>query len=557
MTIETTETPTPPARAATDVPLRRALLTVWDKTGLVDLARCLASFGTELYSTGKTAALLREAGLEVRDVQELTGRPEAFGGRMKTLSYEIASALLFDRERDAEEARALGVTPIDLLVANLYPFEEHRDRGLPADELVEYIDIGGPTLVRAAAKNSRYVASVVSPVDYPALIDELTEKRGALSAATRRRLMASAFEATARYARAIADHLAGEQGDRDERSERGAPPLTFGAFGAGVALRYGENPHQRARLHPRAGATSPTELLLSGKELSYNNLLDVEAALSALRGHERGHACVVVKHGNPCGFGVATTPAQALELAWAGDPISAFGSVLAFSSPVTRADLAPLALDATDRTARRFVEVVVAPAFDEGALALLASAKNLRVLPLSVDALPADADARLCLGHLLVQDPDDTLFASLRTATRAPFTPDAELAAFGIRAARAVKSNAIAIVRRAPHDGLQMVGMGAGQPNRVASARLAAGRARETLRAAVGDDDRALADAMGQAYAVSDAFLPFADTLEVLAEAGLRVLLQPGGSLRDGEVIARGDALGVHVVMTETRHFRH
>ncbi len=551
MTIEPLAQPT---RAASDVPLRRALLTVWDKTGLVDLARCLASFGTELFSTGKTAALLREAGLEVRDVQELTGRPEAFGGRMKTLSYEIASALLFDRERDAAEARALGVTPIDLLVANLYPFEEHRDRGLPTDELVEYIDIGGPTLVRAAAKNSRYVASVVSPADYPALIAELTERRGALSAATRRRLMASAFEATARYDRAIADHLAGEPGERDARD---APPLALGAFGAGVPLRYGENPHQRARLHPRAGAASPTELLLSGKELSYNNLLDVEAALSTLRGHEGGHACVVVKHGNPCGFAVAGTPAEALELAWAGDPVSAFGSVLAFSSPVTRADLAPLALDSADRAARRFVEVVVAPTFDEGARALLAEAKNLRVLPLSVDALPAAADARLCLGHLLVQDPDDTLFASLRTATHAPFSADPDLAAFGVRAARAVKSNAIAIARRAPRGGLQLLGMGAGQPNRVASARLAAARARETLRAAVGDDERALRDAMGQAYAVSDAFLPFADTLEVLAEAGLRVLLQPGGSIRDGEVIARGDALGVHVVMTETRHFRH
>ncbi len=535
-------------------PIRRALLSVWDKTGLLELARCLAAFGTELYSTGKTAALLREGGLAVRDVSELTGRPEAFGGRMKTLSYEIASALLFDRERDAAEAAALGVTPIDMVVANLYPFAEYRDRGLGLAELVEFIDIGGPTMVRAAAKNYRHVASVVSPGDYAALTRELTETGGGLSEGTRRALMRTAFEATARYDREIADHLAAEAVGPDE-------PATTLTFSDPVSLRYGENPHQKARILARTGAGAqplPTSLLRSGKELSYNNLLDVEAALAALRGHREGHACVIVKHGNPCGLALASSPARALELAWAGDPVSAFGSVIAFSSPVTAGDLAYLALDAADKGARRFVEVIVAPSFSDDALALLATSKNLRVLPMSAAGAGGE-DMRLCLGHLLVQEPDDTLFTALRTATHAPFTPDHALAELGVRAARAIKSNAIAIVRRVgarASSELQLLGMGAGQPNRVASARLAAERALATLAAEHGDPAE-VARAAAAAYAVSDAFLPFADTLEVLAAAGFRTLLQPGGSIRDAEVIARGDALGVTVVLTETRHFRH
>jgi phosphoribosylaminoimidazolecarboxamide formyltransferase / IMP cyclohydrolase len=532
-----------------NVTVRRALLSVWDKTGLLELAKCLAKHGTELYSTGKTASLLREGGLTVHDVTELTNRPEAFGGRMKTLSYEISSALLFDRDRDKDEAQKLGIVPIDMVVANLYPFAEYRDKGLALAELVEYVDIGGPTMVRASAKNFKHVASVVAPADYADLVKELDANAGALSLETRKRLMRSAFRATADYDMQIAEHL-------DEES--GEPSRTLG-FSTGAVLRYGENPHQSARVLTRrgGGSKSPTELLLSGKELSYNNLLDVESALAAVRGHGP-NACAVVKHGNPCGVAVGTTRARALELAWAGDPVSAFGSVIAFGGKVSRADVEPLALDHADKSKRRFVEVVVAPAFDDDAVAYLATNKNLRVLPLSAESVFSKEELRLCLGHLLVQEADDTLFTKLETATKTAHTPDRELAEFGSRVVRSVKSNAITIVKRKKDGELQLLGMGAGQPNRVASARIAVERAHATLRAELGEEtDARIAAACADAYVVSDAFLPFADTLEVVADGGFRVLLQPGGSIRDAEVVAAGDARGVAVVMTETRHFRH
>jgi phosphoribosylaminoimidazolecarboxamide formyltransferase / IMP cyclohydrolase len=532
--------------------IRRALLSVWDKSGLVPLASCLARFGTQLYSTGKTASLLREAGLTVHDVSALTQRPEAFGGRMKTISYEISSALLFQRDKDAEEAERLGITAIDMVVANLYPFEEYRDRDLNLQELIEFVDIGGPTMVRAAAKNFQDVASVVRPADYPALIEELQATGGALSLATRRQLMQTAFRTTANYDASIAAHL-------EAQSEQGAQSSgalnTTLRFGPPQPLRYGENPHQKAAIHAKLGAASPTDALRAGKELSYNNLLDVEAALAAVRGHGP-HACAIVKHGNSCGLATGDNLAQALEAAWASDPISAFGSVIAFGGRVTGSDLAPLRLDAADKNSRRFVEVVVAPAFDSEALEYLQTSKNLRVLELDADTAFGDSDNRICLGHLLTQDADHQLHGELRVATSAPHVVDAELARFGLRAARAIKSNAIAIVARRGSN-FQLLGMGAGQPNRVASARLAAERALATLTAEQGTTSALVGEVLAQAYAVSDAFLPFADTLEVLVGAGVQVLLQPGGSIRDGDVVARANQLGATVVMTETRHFRH
>lgn len=531
-----------------NVQVRRALLSVWDKTGLLDLAKALVSHGTELYSTGGTAAILRENGFAVKDVTELTGKPEAFGGRMKTLSYEISSGILFDRERDAAEATKLGTVPIDMVVVNLYPFAEYRDKGLALPELIEYVDIGGPTMVRAAAKNYRHVASVVSPDDYPALVKELHETGGALSLETRTRLMRAAYRTTASYDTQIAEHL-------DQVANEPSRTLSFDREST---LRYGENPHQKASVLVRrgAGTKSPTELLLSGKELSYNNLLDVEAALAAVRGHGE-NACAIVKHGNPCGVAIGKSRARALELAWASDPVSAFGSVIAFGGRVERADVLPLMLDAEDKGKRRFVEVVVAPSFDEEALVYLATNKNLRVLPLSADEIFGAKDMRLCLGHLLVQDADDTLFTKLETKTKAPFEADVALAEMGARVVRSIKSNAIAIVGKNEEGELLLLGMGAGQPNRVASARIAVERAHATLRATYMSNEAAFTRACAGAYVVSDAFLPFADTLEVAAAGGFRVLLQPGGSIRDAEVVAAGDARGVAVVMTETRHFRH
>jgi phosphoribosylaminoimidazolecarboxamide formyltransferase/IMP cyclohydrolase len=523
--------------------VRRALLTVSDKAHIVPLARTLAAHGVEIFSTGNTRAALLAEGLTVLDISALTGRAEAFGGRMKTLSFEVASALLFDRDRDADEAATLDIAPIDLVAVNLYPFEAQRDQGLPLERLIEHIDIGGPTLLRAAAKNFRHVVALSHPADYAAVCAELDATGGCTTLDTRLRLMRRAFEVTRAYDTAIAAHLAHLEG---------APTRTL-TFGPAAPLRYGENPHQPAQLYPGAGP-SPLDRVLGGKALSYNNLLDIEAALGAVRGHDaQGAAAVaVVKHGNPCGLAVASTSEAALELAWAGDPVSAFGSVIAFSRPVDADALAPLALDAPDRAARRFVEVLVAPTFSEAARALAANNKNLRLVELSATELEASTERRLVLGHLLEQSADDTLFDRLDVVA-GQVELDPALCAFGVRAARQLKSNAVALVRRVDATSMQLVGMGAGQPNRVNSARLAVERARETLGLAAGGAQPDLA----ACYAVSDAFLPFRDTLDVLADAGVRVLLQPGGSLRDAEVVAAGGERGVAVVLTGTRHFRH
>lgn len=524
--------------------IRRALLSVWDKTGLLPLARSLAAHGVELFSTGGTRAALLADGLEVRDVQTLTGRPEAFGGRMKTLSYEIASGILFDRARDAAEAEALAIEPIDLVVVNLYPFEHHRDRGLPLDELIEYVDIGGPTMLRAAAKNFRSVTVVTDPDDYAVLVAELDANGGCTTLPTRRRLMQVAYEKTAAYDMAIAEHLA---------AEAGAPTRAL-RFGVASPLRYGENPHQPAAVFRGRSGPSPMERVIGGKALSYNNLLDVEAALAAIEGQGPGFAVAVIKHGNPCGLAVAPTAAEALQLAWAGDPVSAFGSVIAFSGPLTAADLAPLSLD--DRANRRFVEVLVAPAFDDSARALAAHHKPLRLVELAAADLMALPDRRIVLGQLLEQERDRTLAEGYRVAAGEPGAGlDAALAEFGLRAARSVKSNAVVIVRRLDAQRLQLLGMGAGQPNRVASAQLAVKQAEATLRAAAPIEGTEVA--MREAYAVSDAFLPFRDTLDVLADAGVGALIQPGGSIRDAEVIEAAVERGVRLILSHVRHFRH
>jgi phosphoribosylaminoimidazolecarboxamide formyltransferase/IMP cyclohydrolase len=513
-------------------PVRRALLSVWDKEGLLPLARALAGHGVELFSTGGTRALLEADGLPVREVGELTGRPEAFGGRMKTLSFEVASALLFHRTRDAAEAEALGVSAIDLVVVNLYPFEQYRDKGLDDADLIEYIDIGGPTMIRAAAKNYAAVAVLTAPDQYAGFIAELEAQGGQTRLETRRALMAAAFQRTSAYDTAIAAHMSG-----------GAKPLPR-PVGPPRPLRYGENPHQRAALTP-LGGPDPLDRVIGGKELSYNNLLDVEAALHAIEGQgEDGVAVAVVKHGNPCGLAVAATGADALELAWAGDPVSAFGSVISFSRAVEAADLAPLHLD--DKARRRFVEVIVAPGFSAEAQALAAHHKTLRLVRWSVAELMATPDRRFVLGQLLEQDRDLQLAEGWAHMAGPARDLDEGLAAFGVRACRSVKSNAIVIVRRTAEGALQLLGMGAGQPNRVRSAEIAVARAAATAPGALGDG-----------CAISDAFLPFRDTLDVLAEAGVQVLIQPGGSLRDPEVAAAADARGVTLIRTGTRHFRH
>jgi len=556
---------------AADVPVRRALLSVTDKSGLVPLAQALVRCGCELISTGGTARELQAAALAVTDISAVSGNPEAFGGRMKTISFAVESALLFDRERDAAEARRLGVAPIDLVVCNLYPFGRFASEGADLATLIENLDIGGPTMIRAAAKNHRWVAVMTDPADYPAVIAELDEHSGALSAATRLRLMLKAFDATADYDALVSRTL----------HDRLAAPTLRPAYEAGLPLRYGENSHQKAWLHRERGARhSLCDLVqLHGKELSYNNVVDLHAALEAIRDLAE-NACAVIKHATPCGLAAAApsdlaaaTPSamaagdgqrRVLAAAWAGDPLSAFGSVIAFNRPLTRAAVEFFDLDHARPERRKFVEVVAAPAVDDDALALLRTHRNLRVVAIDPADLDRGRSIRVLAGAhaCLVQDADDRLLDGLRVVTTTrPALDDRALFEFGLTAVRQVKSNAIVVVRRLPDGTRQLLGMGGGQPNRVDSVRLAIERSRANLETELAGNDHdgetCIKAGLAAVVLVSDAFFPFPDSIELIAAAGIRTVLQPGGSLRDRQVIEACDRHAIGMLFTGLRHFKH
>jgi phosphoribosylaminoimidazolecarboxamide formyltransferase / IMP cyclohydrolase len=515
------------------VKIRSAILSVSDKNGIVPLAQGLIAHGVRIISTGGTKAELTKANVPVTDISVVTGNPEAFGGRMKTLSFQIASGILFDRSRDQEEAAGLKIDPIDLVVVNLYPFAEYKDQGLPLESLIEYIDIGGPTMIRAAAKNYAHVAVLTSPDQYPEFLEDLARNEGRVSVAARKRWMQAAFSRTAAYDAMIADHLSAQP------------------------LRYGENPHQSARFVPSAeGIQFET---LGGKELSYNNLVDLDAALDAALSLS-GPACAVVKHENPCGLAEAQTIGESLALAWAGDPVSAFGSVIALNRPVSRADVAFFGLDTSEK---KFVEIVAAPRFDDEALAYLRLNKNLRILKVQTKIGDKKANrVRHLQTGTLVQSPDDRLAEGFKVASTAqPEKLDQALAEFGLHAARCLKSNAIAIVRRTTA-GASLLGMGAGQPNRVKSTELALTQARENLlreAKATGarDTEAYVRTELGLCYLASDAFFPFRDSVDAALAAGVRLILQPGGSIRDAEVIAACNERNAVLIMTGIRHFKH
>lgn len=549
----TTGTPTPSTTVSTredNMKIRTALLSVWDKANVVELATALRKWDVRILSTGGTAKTLRDAGIPVTDISEITNTPEAFGGRMKTISFQIASGILFDRDRDREEAEKLKILPIDLVVANLYPFAEYKEKNLPLAELIEYIDIGGPTMIRAAAKNFAHVSVLTKPSDYSAFIAELDKNSGAISAGTRKALMKTAFRHTADYDTLIAEYLT---------DESAAPSATL-SYTHGQALRYGENPHQKATFFPDARFPFET---LGGKELSYNNIVDLDAALAAVRtGLGDSPTVAIVKHENPCGLATGATLGEALANAWASDTVSAFGSVIAMSHKVTKADLAFLNMD--DKGSRKFVEIVAAPDFDADAVAYLAQNKNLRVLRMAdLNASPDKTYRVLQLG-LLEQDANRSLYETLDVVSDTkPATLDEELIRFGLHAVKCLKSNAIAIVRRtgSSQKTLQLIGMGAGQPNRVKSTELCLAQAEETLRqeaVLLGKDEKAyVAQEMAEAYLTSDAFFPFADGPQIALSRGVRTLIEPGGSVRDPEVIAAVNEVSGVLVFTKMRHFKH
>jgi phosphoribosylaminoimidazolecarboxamide formyltransferase/IMP cyclohydrolase len=520
--------------------IRRALLSVSDKVGLIDLARALLLHGVEILSTGGTARVLREAGVAVTDVTRVTGFPELLDGRVKTLHPVVHAGLLARRGRDDAALAEHGIEPIDLLVVNLYPFEDTVARpGCSWEQAVEQIDIGGPAMLRAAAKNHADVTVAVDPADYPELVASLA--RGGTTASQRRCLAVKAFAHTARYDGIVAGWLgaalASEEG-------AGVPITVPGVVGYGHALplRYGENPHQAAVLlpaEPRLAGTVAGAPRLAGKALSYNNLLDADAAWDCLRAFAEP-ACVIVKHANPCGVALAADPLAAYRAAYAADPLSAFGGVIALNRTLT-ADILRAILD------QQFAELILAPEVTQTALTEAARKPDLRILACGQPAPGATPEVtwRSISGGLLLQHADLGLEpvepGSTRVVSRR--SPDAMEWAdlrFAWRVCRAVKSNAIVYAA-----GLCTLGIGAGQSSRVDAARLAAEKARDRGRDLAG------------AVMASDAFLPFRDGLDTAAAAGIRAVIQPGGSVRDPELIAAADEHGIAMVFTGQRHFRH
>ncbi|MHB2149340.1 bifunctional phosphoribosylaminoimidazolecarboxamide formyltransferase/IMP cyclohydrolase [Calditrichota bacterium LG25] len=533
------------------IKIKRALFSVSDKSGVEALARALHENGCQIISTGGTKSVLEKAGIPVTEISEVTGNPEAFGGRMKTISFQIESALLFDREKDADEARRLGIEPIDMVVCNLYPFERVKNQGVDFDTLIENIDIGGPTMARAAAKNFKYVAVVTDPQDYPDLVKELQENDGALSYETRFRLMRKAFNLTADYDAAIAttmDEMAGELSVRL-------------AFHQAKTLRYGENSHQHAFfLRQRKTADALHDLqFLHGKELSYNNIVDLYSALDAVKDFTNT-ACAIIKHNNPCGLCEGSDQREVFELAWAGDPVSAFGSVIAFNRRVELETARFLQLDAENKMQRKFVEVIAAPDFDPEAIEYLKQHKNLRLVRFEPKRVTQEKEFKILAGSLLLQTTDNKLLEKKETVTQLKTDVGDDLLNFGLLAVRQLKSNAIAVVRKKDNC-LQLLGMGCGQPNRVNSTRLALERSRENLKNEfTGEDaqlERYIKEQMGKAVLVSDAFFPFPDNVEIAASYGIKTIVQPGGSIRDKSVIEKCNELGLSMIFTGVRHFKH
>jgi len=530
--------------------IRRALISVSDKSGVEDLARELHHSGVEILSTGGTATMLRNAGLPVRDVSSYTGFPEIMDGRVKTLHPKVHGGLLGRRGTDDAVMLEHGIEPIDLLVVNLYPFAATIARpGCTYDDAVENIDIGGPAMLRAAAKNHAYVAVLVDPADYRPVLDELA-RDGGLCLATRQRLAARAYAHTAAYDARVAEFLEGsdptltlEASDPSRvrvGSDPSYPRTLALRFEKRLDLRYGENPHQSAAFYADPAATAAsiaTARQLQGKELSFNNIADADTALECVRQFEQP-ACVIVKHANPCGVAVAATVLEAYDRAYRTDPTSAFGGIIAFNRPLDAGTAGTIA-------GRQFVEVIVAPVVEPAAIRVLDAKRNLRVLETGpLDAgVASTSEIRSVAGGVLLQSRDTGAVSrsDLKVVTRRrPEQAELDDLLFAWRVCKYVKSNAIIYVR----DGMT-VGVGAGQMSRVVSSRIAAMKAKEE---GLGVDGAVMA---------SDAFFPFRDGLDVAAGFGIRAVIQPGGSMRDPEVIAAADEHGMAMVFTGMRHFRH
>jgi phosphoribosylaminoimidazolecarboxamide formyltransferase / IMP cyclohydrolase len=517
--------------------IQRALLSVSDKTGLVDFARALATAGVELLSTGGTAKALRDAGLTVIDVSEYTGFPEMLDGRVKTLHPKVHGGILARRDLPEHVAtmQEHDMPYIDLVCVNLYPFVATVSKPHTLDEAIENIDIGGPAMVRSSAKNYHHVAIVTDPADYPALVAEMQAHGGSLTDTTRFNLAKKAFTHTAQYDGHISNYLTAlnADGERETFGEQ----LTL-QFSRAQTCRYGENPHQAGAFYVEANApagTIATARQIQGKELSYNNIADTDAALECVKLFDTAPACVIVKHANPCGVAYGSSLLDAYNRAYQTDPESAFGGIIAFNGRLDGETAAAI-------VERQFVEVIIAPEVSPEASAAVAAKKNVRLLECGQwSGSVAQLDMKRVAGGLLVQDADVLLHGELKTVTdRAPTTQEMDDLLFAWRVAKFVKSNAIVYAKDR-----MTVGVGAGQMSRINSARIAAIKA-----------EHAGLPVPGSVMA-SDAFFPFRDGIDQAAAAGIKAVIQPGGSMRDDEVIAAANEHGIAMVFTGTRHFRH
>jgi phosphoribosylaminoimidazolecarboxamide formyltransferase/IMP cyclohydrolase len=518
--------------------IQRAILSVTDKTGLVDFARQLSGLGIELISTGGTAKLLRDSGIAVKDISELTGFPEMLDGRVKTLHPKVHGGILHRREIPAHSAAVAehGIQPIDMVVVNLYAFEKTAAKpGVPFEELIENIDIGGPSMIRSAAKNFHDVAVVTSPADYPAIAEELARTQGELSLETKWKLAQKAFATTAAYDSAIASTLERIPDIKSSQlaTEESFPQILRLSFQKTLDLRYGENPHQKAAMYSDgSGVGVANARQLQGKELSYNNIVDLQAAWDLAQEFDPdvSAVCAIIKHTNPAGTATGKTLAEAYKRALECDPVSAFGGVIGVNRPID--------LEAAEEMHKLFLEVIAAPGFDDAAEARFATKKNLRLV--EVKAVPQKRTLKNVSGGILLQDNDVRPLQDidLKVVTqRAPTPEETRALLFAWKVCKHVKSNAIVYAR----DG-QTVGVGAGQMSRVDSAKIGAMKAQLPLKGTV---------------AASDAFFPFPDGVEEIAKAGATAIIQPGGSQRDPEVIAAADRLGLAMLFTGVRHFRH
>jgi len=521
----------------------RALISVSDKSKLKPLATSLVKHNIQIISTGGTGKALKELGIDYLPIESVTGNPEAFNGRMKTISFQILSAILYNRNSDSDssEASRLNIDPIDLVVCNLYPFMEVVKNNPHAleNELIENIDIGGPTLIRAAAKNHASVTILTNPEHYDEFVKELENNNGTTSISFRKKMALAAYQLTSTYDSFIASTF-------EKRSDLGNITIYLNSADT-KELRYGENPHQKAWLYRDQLVSAGLAYVnaIQGKELSHNNYLDADAAIESNRdiaqiNHSKfKSACTIIKHLNPCGAALAQTSLDALKLAWNGDPVSSFGSIICFNNEVHE-DI-PLWLD------DKFVEVIIAPAFSPKALALFSKKKNLRLIPMDLGAVNDNQlVVRSISGGFVVQTKDRGLDREFQTVSTTPFpNENKELAHFAIMVTKHLRSNAIGLVRRAS-EGFALAGAGMGNPNRVISLQEAINKALEN-----GHTD------LSKMILASDAFFPFADSIELAKTNNIKYIIEPGGSIRDDEVIKACDENDISLVFTGTRHFRH